>query len=185
MEKKNKFLTLIFSCYPGGGHMYLGFMKQGIQLMLLFSIVAAISSFSYILNSLGFLIPIFIAYSIFDAMNKRSSMAEPDESDLDLFRWFNIENTGKLKSMNLYKIGVYMLIIVGVYILVDNVALNLLREFVYSRVDNERLGSYHMIERAIKSSILGIIFLVGGIKLRGKLKQTEAPIQIEASTQTK
>lgn len=170
-RRKNKFLTLVFSCYPGGGHMYLGFMKQGVQLMLLFSVIVAIASFAYIFSSLAFLVPILIAYSIFDAMHKRISMAEPNDSDLELFKWFNIENTGKLKTMNYYKVGMYMLIIIGVYILVDNVGLSLMREYLYSRYDDIQMNGFYMIERAIKSLILGILFIMGGLKLRGKLNE--------------
>ena len=172
MEKKNKFLTLLFSCYPGGGHMYLGFMKQGVQLMLLFSVFFAISSYLYIFSSLAVFIPILIAYSIFDAMNKRSSMAEPNDSDLELFKWFNMENTGRLKAMNYYKLGVYVLIIVGAYILIDNVALGLIKGVLYRWFSEGQRNYFHLIERAVKSSILGIMFIIGGIKLRGKLKQT-------------
>ena len=171
IRKKSKFFTLLFSCYPGGGHMYLGFMKQGVQLMLLFSVIAAMASFHSIFNSLGFLVPILIAYSIFDAMHKRSSMAEPNDSDLELFKWFNIENTGKIKTMHYYKVGMYALIILGVYILIDNVGLNLIRGYLYSRYDYDQLDGFYLIERAIKSLILGSLFIIGGLKLRGKLKE--------------
>ncbi len=169
VKKKSKFFTVIFSCYPGGGHMYLGFMKQGVQLMLLFSVIAAISSFAYIFHSLAFLIPILIAYSIFDAMHKRNSMAEPNDSDLELLGWFNIRNNGEVKSVDYYRVGVYTLIIVGIYILIDNVGLSLLREFLYRRFGSDHNGSIYEIEKWIRSGILGIIFIIGGVKLRGKL----------------
>lgn len=35
-KKKNKFLTFCFSLLPGAGEMYMGFMRTGVSLMLLF-----------------------------------------------------------------------------------------------------------------------------------------------------
>ena len=35
-KKKNKFFTFCFSLFPGAGEMYMGFMKAGVSLMLLF-----------------------------------------------------------------------------------------------------------------------------------------------------
>ena len=171
MKKKNSFFTLLFSCYPGGGHMYLGFMKQGVQLMLLFTVIGAVSSFNSIFRSLSFFIPILVAYSIFDAMNKRHSMEEPNDSDLELFKWFNLKNTGTVKAMNYYKVGVYVLIIAGVYILVDNVGISLLRGLFNMKLSGDQMKYFHMIERAIKSSILGILFIIGGIKLHKNLNK--------------
>ena len=173
MKKKNSLLTLILSCCPGAGHMYLGFMKQGVQLMALCFGTIAIASFAYILQGIAFLIPILIAYSIFDASNKRSNMVEPDDSDLDLFKWFNIRNTGSLKEINYYKTGAYILVVLGVYMLFDSVVIGLMRELSIRWFESMHIDFYD-IERAIKSSILGIIFIVGGIKLLGQLKKTNA-----------
>lgn len=36
MSKKSGFLRFIFSLIPGAGEMYMGFMKQGVTLMVLF-----------------------------------------------------------------------------------------------------------------------------------------------------
>lgn len=35
-NQKNRFFTLVFSCCPGAGEMYMGLYKQGISLMVLF-----------------------------------------------------------------------------------------------------------------------------------------------------
>lgn len=35
-KKKNKFLTFCFSLMPGAGEMYMGFMRMGVSLMILF-----------------------------------------------------------------------------------------------------------------------------------------------------
>lgn len=172
MSKKNKFFTLVFSCYPGGGHMYLGFMKQGFQLMVLFSLVLVISSMSYSLRGLGFLLPILVAYSIFDSSNKRSSMTPPDDSNLELFNWINIGDYPKLKDVNHYKLGAYVLVILGAYMLFENFALDLFRSLTREWFGRMNINFSH-IERAIKSSILGIIFIIGGVKLLAKTKKMD------------
>lgn len=151
--------------------MYLGFMKQGLQLMILFSAILAIVSFSYIFRPISFFIPILIAYSIFDASHKRSGMIEANDSDLELFKWFNIKNTGNLKKVNYYRIGAYTLVVLGVYMLFDNVAMGLMRGLLENWFERMNVN-YYFIERAIKSSILGLIFIIGGIKLLGQLKKT-------------
>ncbi len=35
-NKKNRFFTLVFSCCPGAGEMYMGLYRQGVSLMGLF-----------------------------------------------------------------------------------------------------------------------------------------------------
>lgn len=41
-KKKNRFFTFCFSCIPGAGEMYMGFMRMGVSLMLLFLACIAI-----------------------------------------------------------------------------------------------------------------------------------------------
>ena len=43
--KKSSFWTFVFSLFPGAGHMYLGLMKKGASLMLLFCLTIALSGF--------------------------------------------------------------------------------------------------------------------------------------------
>ena len=37
-KKKNRFFTFCMSCIPGAGEMYMGFMKTGVSLMILFAL---------------------------------------------------------------------------------------------------------------------------------------------------
>lgn len=43
-KKKNRFLTFCFSFMPGAAEMYMGFMKTGVSLMLLFCLIIALSA---------------------------------------------------------------------------------------------------------------------------------------------
>ncbi|NBJ94919.1 hypothetical protein [Parablautia muri] len=41
--KKNRFFTFIWSCMPGAGEMYMGFMNRGVSMMLLFIMTIVVS----------------------------------------------------------------------------------------------------------------------------------------------
>lgn len=43
-KKKNRFFTFCFSCLPGAAEMYMGFMKMGVSLMLLFFAVIMLAT---------------------------------------------------------------------------------------------------------------------------------------------
>lgn len=70
-HKKNVFLNFCFSCFPGAGQMYQGFIKKGVSIMTLFLGIIAIAD---ILNvgELCFILPVIWFYSFFDAMNSNS-----------------------------------------------------------------------------------------------------------------
>ena len=67
-KKKNSFFTFIFSFLPGAGEMYMGFMKRGLSLMILFWGVIGLATTTRI-DTLLFLIPIIMLYSFFDVHN--------------------------------------------------------------------------------------------------------------------
>ena len=67
-KKKNSFFTFIFSFLPGAGEMYMGFMKRGLSLMILFWGVIGLATTTRI-DTLLFLIPILMLYSFFDVHN--------------------------------------------------------------------------------------------------------------------
>lgn len=75
-RQKGKFLTFCFSMMPGAGHMYLGFMKQGLSLMIMFAALCAISMWLEA-GPLLLFAPIIWFYSFFDVINKNS--LEPEE----------------------------------------------------------------------------------------------------------
>lgn len=70
-RQKGKFLTFCFSLVPGAGHMYLGFMKQGISLMTLFALLCAVAVWLQT-GALILFAPIIWFYSFFDVINKNS-----------------------------------------------------------------------------------------------------------------
>lgn len=120
MRQKGKFLTFLFSLFPGAGQMYLGFMKMGGSIMILFW---GIITFGVLLN-LGvfyFLLPVIWCYSFFDAINK-NSMDEEEFYMLEDHYLFNmdlseISSIAKGKNKTIFAA---VLIIIGIAMLLSN-----------------------------------------------------------------
>lgn len=168
MRPKSKFFTFVLSFFPGAGHMYLGFMKQGLQLMAAFFGTIAIVSMSS-LNFFAFLIPIIIAYSFFDALQKCSNQVEPDDSSLDVIKWF-FKSKPNSHSRN-YKFFAYFMIFMGGYILFENIFINIFINVFNNLYPDAQFNGNH-IEDAVRTIILAILFIWGGIKLLSKSKMS-------------
>ncbi|MCL2496889.1 MAG: hypothetical protein FWF04_05680 [Clostridiales bacterium] len=73
--KKTSFLTFLFSIIPGCGLMYLGYMKKGLQVMLMFAAAGFFGMFfspyniSWLAGFFFMMLPIIWFYQIFDAMH--------------------------------------------------------------------------------------------------------------------
>lgn len=155
-------LSILMSVIPGVGHMYLGLMKKGIQLMAVFFIAW------YFVNNLrvsAFMvaIPIIWAYSVFDAMHKAS--LEEQLEDEDLFS--NIPGLTK----NMSKIVGYVLIVVACIMIFQSVAIP-----IVSRIFGYEFGEY------IKTMIIAVVFFLGGIKLIRDTKKENGGSTIAEST---
>ncbi len=139
MNRRNKFLTLVFSLFPGAGHMYMGYLTQGTQLMLLFLLVCfVVVDFRFML--LGFLIPVIWFYSLFDAYNRYEGTEIEEITTFNIFEWLQLRPKW---------IG-WALIITGSFMVLDRVLFPLLpyqwRDF-------------------IQTGIVAVILIWGGITL--------------------
>lgn len=74
--RRSKFLTVVFSCLPGAGQMFMGLLKTGLSLMSAFFFIIFIAGF-FDFNALMFFLPIIWFYSFFDSVNR---MSMPDEN---------------------------------------------------------------------------------------------------------
>lgn len=176
-KQKNKFWNFIFSCLPGAGHMYLGFMKMGVSLMLLFFGIIGFAGWMNF-DMLLFLLPVLWFYSFFDSINKNSLPQEAFDKLEDEFIWgkdieFNFINKRSIRSF-----CSFLLIVVGLIMLINNVW----SVFAYY-VDDEL---YWLIEYAINRSyqiIFAIVIIVLGIKLiTGKKKEIASRTEVESTT---
>lgn len=120
MRQKGKFLTFCFSLFPGAGQMYLGFMKMGMSIMILFWGIIALG----VLLNLGvlyFFLPVIWCYSFFDAINK-NSMYEEEFYQLEDRYVFNIEFSeivSLMKGKNRTAFAA-VLIVMGIAMLLSN-----------------------------------------------------------------
>lgn len=73
--KKNWLLTFICACFPGFGEMYLGYMKRGVSLAIIFWGVIFFSSF-FQLGALIIFLPVIWAFGFFDTFNIRGLTSE-------------------------------------------------------------------------------------------------------------
>lgn len=147
---KNKLLTFVLGCIPGVGHLYLGHMKRGIQLLTLF--FGAIFLMNLLrISELFILLPIIWFYSLFDALQQHSLMEEGVNEDRALFP---IDS----KLWNPRWIA-YALIGVGIYLIIDNAFQGIRRHF-------EFLWAFNL-----DVILLSILFIFIGFKMLAKLKK--------------
>ena len=69
-NKKNRFFTLVFSCCPGAGEMYLGLYRQGVSLMGLFFGTIALAAWLGFEELIFFICPIVWCYIYFCGLCK-------------------------------------------------------------------------------------------------------------------
>lgn len=119
-RKKNRFLTFLFSLWPGAGHMYMGLMQRGGAYMTLFVGVLMISAYLN-LSVLTFLEVVIWFYAFFDSWNI-SSMNDEDFNALkdqaELFGFPLRQQTFLNNKARLF-VGVTILFI-GIYALFQN-----------------------------------------------------------------
>ena len=74
-NKKNRFFTLVFSCCPGAGEMYMGLYKHGVSLLSAFCAIAAVA-FWLNWEELLLILPVIWCYSFFHTHNLRHMTEE-------------------------------------------------------------------------------------------------------------
>lgn len=139
-----KLMAIGLSIFPGAGHMYLGLLRQGAQIMAAFFLALCLVSFLD-LRVLIFVLPVIWFYSLFDVchlLDEESDGLRPDTSMI--FDWFNDHP---------HWLG-WGLIILGILVIVQ-------------KVISPTLG--YMLSPAIKNyietSLVAILLIGGGIKL--------------------
>lgn len=154
---KNK--AILFSFIPGAGHMYLGLMRQGIELMFLFFFTIAVSNV-FNISIFFILLPIMWFYSIFDVKEKASKMNNLQDGDLPIFKSTNFSKS--LQDENAGKYIAYIFIILGVFSLLDNIVMPLLNQYV----------DYEIL-RIIKDLFISLLLIVAGLFMIIKRKKVE------------
>ena len=182
--RKNKFLTFLFSVVPGCGHMYLGYMKRGVEYMAMFAAsvyLATVFIFTgYSMDFLGsiylFLLPIIWLYQMFDAMHtvtqqKRLRIEIPDDDGFFVPGASSEENLNALNIFKKPKVAKWVaaiLIVVGAYALFANVTNSIYNIITYSMGDYFRQQYwmiYDMLRNFVPAAIISAVLIFVGIKL--------------------
>jgi len=167
IKKRSKFWTVLFSFLPGAGHMFMGFMKQGISFMSMFFFVIFLASWLNI-SPLMFVLPILWFYSFFDAINKMSLSDEEfygleDYFVLSIDKIFIFENAF-FKRRKIF-LGVVILVL-GIYFLWNNIWHNL--QSLFPDYVNNVISE---ISDIVPQLMLGVIILVIGVRLISSKKK--------------
>ncbi|MCL1852478.1 MAG: hypothetical protein FWF88_05525 [Peptococcaceae bacterium] len=171
---KNRFLTFLFSMVPGCGLLYLGYMKKGLQVMVMFAATVFMGGFfaSYGIGWFGGLffmfLPIIWFYQFFDAMHTVSRMKYQGielPADDDFILPDRVLRLLPTQNRKVAKIAAGILILVGSLTLVSGVLNNLWR---YPGFDQEVL---HVINTAIQynliPAVISVLLILAGIRLLG------------------
>jgi hypothetical protein len=159
----NRFWAFVFSLIPGAGHMYLGFMEQGLFMMVIFFGIIAVSSMMLYSS----LFPVFLLvvwfYSFFDTYHLKKKI---DNNEVIINKpIFNF----KIKK----SYTAYGMIILGIIILINEL--------------NEKLYIHSLTyaqSRTIRNITMPLILIGIGLIL---LKQVKKSVQVngESDTETK
>lgn len=133
-KKKNRFLTFCFSLLPGAGEMYMGFMRTGTSLMVLF-FLSLFVPVSLRFGSLATVAVVVWFYGFFHANHLAGLSDEEFDMVKDEYLFgINDLSDGKKFVSRYQKWVAAALIIAGVFLLwntVTDIAYRLLPDFIY------------------------------------------------------
>jgi len=172
-KKKNKFWTFCFSLIPGAAEMYMGFMKTGISLMLLFFLILLIGS--WIGQGVFAFLGIAVWFYGFFHANHLASLSDEDFAQVEDRYLYEIESLPGAEKLakKYHKLLAAILIFLGICLLWSNAA-----DMLYQLLPKE----YEIIPRImweignyLPSFVFGVLIIGAGIKLLAGKKVTEAP----------
>lgn len=160
-RKYSSFWSTVFSFVPGGGHMYLGLMKRGLQFMLAFFGILALSNLFYSADFLIFFATVVWFYSFFDCIHMRRKLENDERIEEDLIFPIDVKN---ISGKNL---GVGLIILGGVVLLNE-----FFDQLVYlTNKMNINSESIRVTIRLIRDSIFPIVLVVIGFFILKKSKK--------------
>ncbi|OUM90370.1 MAG: hypothetical protein BAA01_16130 [Bacillus thermozeamaize] len=149
MRKKNTFLTFLLSAIPGVGHLYLGLMSRGMQLLTAFFGVFFLT-FLFRNELFLFAVPLIFFFSLFDALQMAQHINDGQEvEDKPALPW-------KTLGIKRHWIG-YGLIFLGAYLIFYNVLAPIVDQFLY-------IGWY-AISRYVETFFVSILLIFFGLRM--------------------
>lgn len=173
-RKKNTFFTFIFSFVPGAAEMYMGFMKNGLSILVLFFVPIILTGLLYGADYICIISGIVYIAAFFHARNIATAPDEEFASLVDDYIWneFKGENFAGFPKLNYRKWGAAILIIVGisgVWELFNNNLLRVLSAVGYSEETRK-------VAAGILDSVPTVVFsaamiVIGILLIKGKKKE--------------
>ncbi len=161
-QKKSKFFTFIFSFLPGAAEMYMGFMKQGVSLMLLFMASLVIPFSIRAVDILALFAVVIWFYSFFHARNMAAMPEEDFMALADAFIWedFLEERNFKISNPVLRRWAAAVLIVFGAVLLWENFS-----SMIYNLIPNYLWNELYPIVNRIPQVVIAVLIIIIGIKL--------------------
>lgn len=171
-KKKNRFLTFWVSCIPGAGEMYMGFMKMGLSMMLMFAFTILVA----VWTNQG-AIACFCAVEWFYCFFYANHLASLKDDEFEMVKdeyLFGLDAFPGIRALaeKYHKWVAYGLILIGICLLWST-----LTELLYRILPEQYRFIYNIMWRIgdfIPSILIGcgIIFL--GVKMLGGKKMEVA-----------
>ncbi len=176
-KRKNRFFTFIFSCLPGAAEMYMGFMKNGVTLMICFFLSFVPMLF---FSSLDFLMALGVVIWFFGFFHARNyagmSDAEFDAME-DKYIWEEFPEIGNIRIANttVKKFIAAVLIILGCGQL-----WNYFSGIIYNMIPQNIWSDIYPVIEGIPSVVIAILFVaVGVFMIRGKKRELDIAPTVE------
>lgn len=173
-RKKNNFFTLVCSFCPGAAEMYMGFMKSGLSLLVIFTIPILIAIILYGGDYLAILSGIVYVFSFFHARNIATAPQEQFDLLEDKYIWEEFMG-GKpvIVSSKVYRKWVATALILagvsGIWYSFRNVIQNIIDCFRMS--DYERMLTESVISSVPRLAFSIFVIVIGVMLVRGKKKE--------------
>jgi len=147
VSQNRKIIAVALSLVPGAGHMYLGYLQQGVQLMTIFFFTVFFMGWLN-MSLFLFILPVVWFYSLFDAFHRAEEAEEKSTDKLFLFDW--LETHPRLVG--------WALIIIGCLVILERFVSPLLMKFVPP-------GLVYELRGFLQTGIVALALIAGGIKL--------------------
>lgn len=169
-KKKNKVYTFLLSFMPGAAEMYMGFMKKGISIMILFLIVAYVGLVWA--QEIGLFACVLVwFYSFFHARNLVACEEEDFQNLQDEFIWASFIDGKDIQISNptLRKWGAGILIVFGVVLLWENFS-----RVIYSLIPDSLWDVLVPIVEQVPEVVIAVLIIFIGLRMiRGKKEELD------------
>lgn len=174
-KKKSRFLTFCFSLLPGAGEMYMGFMKAGVSLMLLFVFAIMIPVFLR-LDELVVLAVVVWFYSFFHA-NHLASLNDEEFAKVEDQYLYGLDTlSGGKDFVAKYRKWVAVILILVGSLLLWNSVMDLLRDLLRNTLPSVIYNVLNKVGYFIPRVLAAVLIIVAGGKMIGGRKQQLAEL---------